>query len=159
MMLIREYLLKLTAAALFCSVVVGFVGDKGALGKLIKLITGIFMMVTIAAPIGTLHLDGWTDYIDKLTLQTSGAVQEGEDFAKDTLVGIIKEETRSYILDKAKAYDAQLEVEVDVDDSTVPVPRAVLIRGSISPYGRQQLQRIIQEDLGIKLEAQEWISG
>lgn len=154
-----QYLLKLTAVALFCAVVVGFVGDKGALGKLVKLITGIFMIVTIAAPLGTLDMNGWTDYIDKLTLQTGSAVQDGENFAKDTLVGIIMEETSSYILDKAKAYDARLEVEVTVDDSAVPAPCAVRIQGSISPYGRQQLQRIIQEDLGIKLEAQEWISG
>ena len=154
-----QYLLKLTAAALFCAVVVGFVGDKCALGKLIKLITGIFMIVTIAAPLGTLDMNGWTDYIDKLTLQTGSAVQDGENFAKDTLVGIIMEETSSYILDKAKAYDARLEVEVTVDDSAVPAPCAVRIQGSISPYGKQQLQRIIQEDLGIKLEAQEWISG
>ena len=153
-----QYLLKLTAAALFCAVVVGFVGDKSALGKLVKLITGIFMIVTIAAPLGTLDMNGWTDYIDKLTLQTGSAVQDGENFAKDTLVGIIMEETSSYILDKAKAYDARLEVEVTVDDSAVPAPCAVRIQGSISPYGRQQLQRIIQEDLGIKLEAQEWIS-
>ena len=154
-----QYLLKLTAAALFCAVVVGFVGDKSALGKLVKLITGIFMIVTIAAPLGTLDMNGWTDYIDKLTLQTGSAVQDGENYAKDTLVGIIMEETSSYILDKAKAYDARLEVEVTVDDSAVPAPCAVRIQGSISPYGRQQLQRIIQEDLGIKLEAQEWISG
>ena len=154
-----QYLLKLTAAALFCAVVVGFVGDKDALGKLVKLITGIFMIITIAAPLGTLDMNGWTDYIDKLTLQTGSAVQDGENFAKDTLVGIIMEETSSYILDKAKAYDARLEVEVTVDDSAVPAPCAVRIQGSISPYGRQQLQRIIQEDLGIKLEAQEWISG
>jgi hypothetical protein len=117
------------------------------------------MIVTIAAPLGTLDMNGWTDYIDKLTLQTGSAVQDGENFAKDTLVGIIMEETSSYILDKAKAYDARLEVEVTVDDSAVPAPCAVRIQGSISPYGRQQLQRIIQEDLGIKLEAQEWISG
>ena len=154
-----QYLLKLTAAALFCAVVVGFVGDKGALGKLVKLITGIFMIVTIAAPLGTLDMNGWTDYIDKLTLQTGSAVQEGENFAKDTMVGIIMEETSSYFLDKAKAYDARLEVEVTLDDSAVPAPCAVRIQGSISPYGRQLLQRIIQEDLGIKLEAQEWISG
>ena len=139
--------------------VVGFVGDKGALGKLVKLITGIFMLVTIAAPLGTLDMNGWTDYIDKLTLQTGSAVQDGENFAKDTLAGIIMEETSSYILDKAKAYDARIEVEVTVDDSAVPAPCAVRIQGSISPYGRQQLQRIIQDDLGIKLEAQEWISG
>ena len=69
------------------------------------------------------------------------------------------EETSSYILEKAKAYDARLEGAVTVDDSAVPAPCAVRIQGSISPYGRQQLQRIIQEDLGIKLEAQEWISG
>ena len=154
---LREYLLSLTASALFCAVVVGFVGEKGSLGKIVKLIAGIFMMLTIASPFARLDISGWTDYFDGLTAQTGAAVARGENFAKESLEEIIKEKTQTYILDKAKAYGAHITAEVTVDGSDLPVPCGVRIRGSISPYGRKQMEAYIRDELGIELEAQQWI--
>ena len=154
---LREYLLSLTASALFCAVVVGFVGEKGSLGKIVKLITGIFMMLTIASPFARLDISGWTDYFDGLTAQTGAAVEGGENFARESLEEIIKEKTQTYILDKAKDYGAHITAEVTVDGSDLPVPCGVRIRGSISPYGRKQMEVYICDELGIELEAQQWI--
>jgi len=69
----------------------------------------------------------------------------------------IIDSTRAYILEKAETFGAELTVEVMLDDSSIPVPSGVRIRGNISPYNREKLGSIIQRDLGIPTEAQIWI--
>ena len=59
-------------------------------------------------------------------------------------------------MDKAKSFGAELTVEVRVDGSELPVPCAVRVSGSISPYGKKQLGSIIADELGIALEDQTW---
>jgi hypothetical protein len=57
-------------------------------------------------------------------------------------------------LDKAESLGAELTVEVMLDDSQIPIPTKVRIRGNISPYNREKLSSIIERDLGIPTEAQ-----
>lgn len=153
---IRDYLLRLTAAAVLCGIVTGLLGKKGALGATVKLLTGIFMTFTVISPWTQLRLDDFMGYFDDLSYQAGSAAQEGEIMARDTMADIIKTKSEAYILDKASSYGAELTVEVSLDGSDLPAPSAVRISGRISPYGRKQLETIISEELGIALEDQIW---
>lgn len=153
---IREYLLRLTAAAVLCGIVTGFLGKKGTLGAIVRLLTGIFMTLTVVSPWTQVRIGDFTDYFDDLSAQAANVSQDGERMAKDAVADIIKAEAEAYILDKANSFGAELTVEVSVDSSDLPVPCAVRINGRISPYGRTQLERIISEELGIALEDQIW---
>jgi hypothetical protein len=46
---------------------------------------------------------------------------------------------------------------VYLSEDTIPVPISVEIRGSVSPYGKQQLTKLLEEELGIAKENQLWI--
>lgn len=156
MEMIRDYLLRLTAAAILCGIVTGFLGKKGALGSIIRFLTGIVMTLTVISPWGQFRIGDLTCFFEDLNIQAGGISHDGERAAQDAIADIIKSETEAYILDKANSFGAELSVEVSVDGSDLPVPCAVRISGRISPNGRKQLERIISEELGIALEDQIW---
>lgn len=153
---IKEYLVQLIAAALIAGIVTNLIGKKTAVGKSIQLICGIFLIFVLIMPWTKVEMSDFADYLDNLSIHANAAVQTGENMAYDEISQIIKAKTEAYILDKANSFGAELAVEVRVDSSELPVPVAVKLTGSISPYGRKKLENIIAEDIGIPLEEQTW---
>ena len=153
---VRQYITSVTAAALICAIAAGLV-PKGTARELVRLLCGIVLAVTVIRP-----LAGW-DYtqlpdITSLPLrEAEAAAAAGEKMAKQSAAQFIKEESEAYILDKAAGMDAKLTVEVTVSDSGTPVPVAAKLSGAVSPVVRQQLEGILQTDLGITRENQTWI--
>ena len=146
-------MLGVTAAAILCALLRAL-PIEGGLGKLMQVLCGLFMLVTL--------FSGFTggvrfDELNFSQLDAHSIVQDAKLESVLTLREIIITETEAYILDKANKFGAELTVEVSVDDSELPTPCAVTVRGSVSPYARQQLQQIIADDLGICVEDQRWI--
>ena len=156
MLWVREYLLRLVSAALLCGIVNGLLGKKGALGAVVKLMTGIFMVFTLVNPWIKLEIGDLSGFVGDISAGADILVESGQTDARLALEKIIKSKTEAYILDKAKSYGAELTVEVRVDGSELPVPCAVCVSGSISPYGKTQLSSMIADELGIALEDQTW---
>lgn len=154
---VKTYLLSVTAAAVICGIVKALLGDKGTLGAVGKLLTGIFLAMTVIRPLVSLELEDLSDFWEDISLDASAAVTEGENASAQALRERIKTETESYILDKAASFAVQLTVEVTLSDEDIPVPSAVRLTGNVSPYAKLQLQQTISEDLGIPEEAQTWI--
>jgi hypothetical protein len=69
---------------------------------------------------------------------------------------IIKDESESYILDKAMSYQTPRDVEVILSCDDMPVPSAVIMKGNISPYVKQRMSLWLQEEMGIPRENQQW---
>ena len=153
---VKAYLLKLISAALLCGVVKGFFDEKGAVGAVLKMMCGIVMLLTAVSPWTNLQLNHLTDYFERITMDAETIVASGENMASQELETIIKSRMEAYILDKAESYGAKLTVEVILSDDQVPTPKSVRISGSISPYGKQMMSRMIREDLGIATEDQIW---
>lgn len=152
---IRHYLLSVTAAAIICGIITGFTSKKGMTGKVLGLLTGLFLTCCVIAPI--LDFDG----IDFSILGSSfaddaeAAAMQGESLAEETRRQIIIENTRSYILDKANTMELDIEVEVTLD-STTSVPVGVSIDGDVSPYAKNVLSGYMENTLGITKENQIW---
>lgn len=151
----RAYLLSVTGAALLCAMANGFLGKKGSAGAA-RLLTGLFLGLTVLKPLGNWNPDFFEDISFSISDAAQEAVEQGEGLSKKELANIIKEKTSAYILEKAKQYNAELHVVVEVSDDTIPVPVRVRIMGQIGPYAKSQLQTIIQEQLGISKENQQW---
>ena len=154
---IGKYLLSIVGAALLCGIATNLLGDKGALGAAVKLLAGIYMTLTVIAPWGQFSLDEVTDLKEQITADGEQITLSGQNAARDAMAESIIASTRTYILDKAESLGAELTVEVMLDDSQIPVPNGVRIRGNISPYNREKLSSIIETDLGIPTEAQIWM--
>ncbi len=153
---IRAYILSITAAAIISGILSSILGKKGTIGTVGTMLCGIFLSIAVVRPLAKIQVEGWSDWIDQLSLDAGYAVSDGEKIASTAMADIIKSEAEAYILDKAASMELSLEVSVTVNDEQLPTPESVLIRGPISPYERNTLSRMIAQDLGIAKENQQW---
>lgn len=154
---ISKYLLSVIAAAILCGIATSLLGQKGALGTAVKFLAGIYMTLTVIAPWGQLRMEELNQWKEQITVDAEQITLSGQNAARDAMAESIIANTQAYILEKAETLGADLTVEVMLDDSPIPVPDGVRIRGNISPYNREKLGSIIERDLGIPTEAQTWI--
>ena len=147
---IREYLVSVTAAALLCGVIRCFTGDKG----IVPLLSGIFLVLTVIRPVSDISLDDLSWAGLEIMDDADYAVSEGEDYADAAMARHIKDRCEAYILDKAESFGIRISAEFTLNDEMMPA--GCIIRGEVSSYARQQLSQILQSDLGVPREAQQW---
>jgi hypothetical protein len=153
---VRTYLLSVIAAAVICSLVTAIPGKSGSISSVLKLMTGIFMAVTVLSPLVPFQLPNIQSYMDTFHADAITAVSAGQHMADSDMRQIIKSRVEAYILDKAAAYGVDLTVEVSLTDDEVPVPCGVKLSGAVSPYAKLTLSNMLVEDLGIRKEEQIW---
>ena len=153
---LREYLLSVTAAAILCAIVKHMVEEKKNTGKLVNIITGLFMVITIVSPVMQFRFNDLQGYFDSLQADGQYICEEGKNMATDELERIIKEQTQTYILNEAQRLGTQLDVEMTLSNSYPPQPNQVILKGSASPYQKQSMRQYLFEYLGISQEQQIW---
>lgn len=155
---LREYVIHLTAAALICAIAFTIFDKKDLTSGIVRLICGLLMLISVINPwiklkIG--EMDAWSDAFRRAA---SDAVQAGQSASYLAMSERIIAQTQTYILDKAGALGISPEVAVFVESvDGIPVPSAVRITGNFSPFARNRLQSILENELGIPMEAQTWI--
>lgn len=154
---IREYLLTVTAAAIVCSIAKHLAGDKSTAGKITKVVSGIFLTITVISPIKEFQLSKTDGLLDDFRIMAYETAQSGADMANTAMGDIIKEKTEAYILEEAKKMDIDISVEVKLSESEPPKPDQVIITGIVSPYKKNVLSQYISDNLGISREKQKWI--
>ena len=154
---VREYLLSVTAGAILCGILGSLVGEKGAFSGLYKLISGLVLCFLMISPLVNIELSDFSQFANELISQGDQAVREGEESRDEMLRQIITDEARAYIMDKARSYGAEIQVEITLSQDDPPVLENCTIRGQISPYVKQQLKKILIIDLGIPEENHLWI--
>lgn len=151
---IRQYLLSLIAAAVMCGVVHGIFGNKGTYGSLLRLLTGIVMLITLLAPISRIRIPDIASLPESFAEDARRYTEAGTEAADQAKAAIIKSQTEAYILDKAASMEVDICVEVVMSEDSEPV--AVMLQGSVSPYEKQLLESQIEAQLGIARENQQW---
>lgn len=153
---VKQYILSVVAAAIVCAIIKTLADGKSTPSYIIKLLAGLFMALTVIAPIAKLELNDITEYVQSFQVSADAAVQNGITYSGTELAAIIKTRTQAYILDKAQSLGAQIVAEVYLNDDAPPVPCAVTLKGHVSPYAKQRLTQYIADDLGISEENQKW---
>ena len=153
---VGAYLLSVSTAAMLCGLVRYFLGKKGTSAAVGNMVAGVFLLVTIISPLTNLNELSWESIVDSWQEEAADAAALGSSEAKKAQDAIIKQQLEAYILDKATEYRADLQVEITLSKTGVTVPVAVSLRGAVAPYAKQQLQAILENDLGISKENQQW---
>lgn len=153
---ITEYLLSITAASMVCVLCKFICGDKSSTGKIISVVSGVFMLITIISPLIHIQIDDIGEYFNSYHISGDEAASVGVESANAELKRIIKQQSEAYILDEVNRMSLDIGVEVSVSDTNPPVPDAVTITGNISPYNKQTLTQYISENLGISQENLQW---
>ena len=151
---IKAYFLSVICGPILCGIVTGLLEKKGAPGKVLKLICGAFLTFTVIRPVTEVRLDTISFFTEEIKSNAAIASDWGKDHNRDAMASIIKLETEAYILDKASASENDLAVEIVLDERLVPC--GVMITGDISNAQKAELERIMEEDLGISKEEQIW---
>lgn len=154
-----RYILTVTAASILLAVLRAIIGKTGNSGKLIQLIGGLFLTFTIISPVADVDLDLIFELPRDLANNGRAIAEQGQVQSREALASIIKPEIESYILDKAKTFQANLEVEVTLSREEFPVPSAVRLQGSVSPYAKSALRNWLRDEMGIPEEDQLWIGS
>lgn len=152
---LRQYVLRIVAAALICGIVSGFLKNSTA-QAIVKLICGLFLAVTAIGPIAGYELTIPEEIGQSFSEAADRTVAEGEKMARDALGNIIKEKTEAYILDKAAELNMDISVEIVMSSQDPGLPAAAEISGDAAPYARKKLQSALESELGITKENQQW---
>ncbi len=148
-----QYGIRITAAALLCSILSSLCGE-GRFKSLMSLLCGSFLAVTALAPLIQLDLRDLEESLYTWSVQGEHLSWDGEKMAREATATIIIQQTQAYILDKAAQLNTNLTVEVILDESNTPVQ--AVFRGSVSPNAKRRLIEIMESDLGITKEHQLW---
>ena len=153
---IKGYILSVAAAAIICAIIASILPQKSTYGGILKMLTGLFLTITVISPIVKLEFGEITDYIDDLSMDGQAAAQAGEWMARKEAGALIEEQLEAYILDKANSLKLDMKVDIILNEAGDLRPSQVLLKGAISPYAKQVLSRYIANDLGIPEEQQKW---
>lgn len=151
---IKQYILALVAISILCSFLVSVTSAKGPQSNAIKIITGLAIVCVMLSPLIDFQFTQITDHFAMASANANDIVAAGEAMAENAMQDIIKESFASYILDRAKTLNVNLQVEVTLSESFTP--ESVQLKGSITPYARSVLQEYIASELGIAKERQHW---
>lgn len=156
---IRDYLLSVVAASLLSGILLS-VTPNGAVRRTLSFLCGLVILLAALGPMARLDAERLSQSIAGLRLETKRAAREAESGSQELMAAIIKERSEAYIWDKAAALGISLSrVAVEVrTEGDWPVPRAVRVGARCTAAQRQRLSALIEQDLAIPPEKQEWVS-
>ena len=124
--------------------------------RLVRLICGIFLIISIFRPLVQIDWTTWWDIADLRQFSADSYIADGKKTALQAQEIIIKDAFETYILDKAKNLGAEITVDFTLNEDLLPV--FAEIQTEADPSVQKQLQDILTADLGIPKERQTWIS-
>ena len=158
MELVREYLMTVIIAVIISALSIQLLGKNSSYTPIIRLITGIFLTITILTPIAKIKISEIYDYYAHFENASKPFIADGITWSNEQTSVYIKEHAESYVLDKATSLGLSLSADIELSESQPSIPVAIKLHGDANPYQKQRLQQFIEDDLGIKTEAQTWSS-
>ncbi len=154
--LVREWLLGVTAAALALALA-ETLAPEGSAKKVCRLAGGLALLLAAVGPVAGV-LDGapLTQAVDGWRSRTQRVEQELEEQKDQFYLAIIEEETAAYVMDKARelGFDCEAEVTYSHDEDGVPCPWEIAARGTWTREQRAELERLLEEELGVPVQRQ-----
>lgn len=152
----KAYLIRLTAAAILGAVIRRLSPKDGA-GKVSRFGAGLLIIFTALGPLGDFDPVSAAQNLVNAGYGQVMTTQETEAASNALLQELIIESARTYILDKAEELGAEITASVETRFSEgYPIPWRVKVEGNISEAQKSSLQKIIESDLGIPEDRQEW---
>ena len=153
---VRSYVMTVTAAGILCAIVKNLSSGKAG-SRMLGLTCGVFLMLAAISPIYSVDVTGWEGNLEDFRAQAQGAQEETTEKIQAQLDTDIESQVAAYIVDKGAALGAALEVEVSLESRDgYSLPESARISGSYSPYIKAQMESILEQDLGIPRQRQEW---
>ena len=154
--LVRQWLLGVTAAALVLALAEALAPEGGA-KRVCRLAGGLALLLAAAGPVtGALKGGALTGTLEGWRERTRAVERELEERNDRFYLAIIEEETAAYVMDKARelGIDCEAEVTYGYDEEGVPCPWEIAARGRWTQEQREELSRLLEEELGVPARRQ-----
>lgn len=151
--MLAKYVWSLICAGLIAGILQSF-WKEGSCARILKLLCGVFFMVTALKPLGRLEIPDVSQWVSTWESEGEAAVRQGEDSFDQAYADGIRQRLEAYILDKA----AQLGVTVEVTLTLSPegLPEGAVLSGDAAEVEKEKLMAILSTDLGIPKEKLQW---
>lgn len=160
MELIRQWLLGMACAAMAAALAQSLAPEGGP-KRICRLASGLVLLLATVQPLLRLDEGALARLAGDFPASVGGytdALEEENDLLYQS---IIERQTAAYISDKAAqlGLSCQVEVRYQYDQDATPYPYEASIRGEWTQEQRQQLERILEQDLGIPIQRQLFEEG
>lgn len=142
------------ACALACSIV-SQIGTSSKRKEILRLLCGIVLAISILYPFTRVNPEDLLQFSQWDPAGAEAYIAEGEKIAAQARMDSIKASCETYILDRAKDLEADIRVDISLDDEGIPV--FAELHGEPDADVQSRLQTIITAELGIPKENQKWI--
>ena len=153
---IGQYLLSVVAAAVIVAISNTLIDKKGAIGSILKLITGVVLSMVIVSPWTDLRFNDFEHLYSYTETDALSLVAQGQETAQSEISAYIKTQMQAYILDKASNLGLDITVDVILTEEAPPSVETVRITGIGSPYAKQRLMQIVCTEFGVAEECLIW---
>lgn len=151
---IREWILSLTASALFCAVL-SEITPEGKVKTVQRTVCGIVMAVSLFSPLLRMDFESYGISLARYKKAAQSITGEAEKISDSLSRKYIEEECAAYILDKAQSFGCAVsgaEVEVKWSSEGVWYP----VSASIGCEYDSRLAASVEANLGIAEENLKW---
>lgn len=151
---IGQYIISLVAAAIICSCMTAMLPKKGPAGGILRFLCGLFMTLTLFAPIVEYRLPDFDTFFSKYSYDAEESFADAQKVSEQIKTEYITERISSYILDKADSLGISVSVDISLNDTLLP--EMVIIKGAASPFAKSKLSDYVSENLGIPEDKLQW---
>ena len=151
-----EYVLSILSAGMLVCICCSLFDEKSTVGTLIRVMGGLLLSFVILSPVTNWNFDAVASFAESFESAGNLAAETGSNLAAEEAGLIIREELSAYILDKAADLQTDLQVEILLSNDSIPTPESVTLIGTVTPYAKIKLQKILEQELGIPKERQIW---
>ena len=153
----HQYIISVVAVCVSCGIIRRLIGDKSASASVIHTLCGVILTITIISPVLKINILDFNNFIHGVINDADLLTQSGANYEAKELRDIISSKLSAYVFEKADLYDCNISaVEVVLSEEQIPIPVALQIFGRFSPFERSKLSEMIESNLGIPKENQQW---
>ena len=151
---LRTYLLGIVAAAMAVTAASALLRE-GSLRRAVRLAGSVVLILVVLGPLLRGNLDAFGAYLAEIEMEEDTLRSGIEVENTDILTRIICRKTEAYILDKATAMGAEVEVAVTMEQGEhYPYPYGVTVEGALTDAQRERLSEDMELSLAIPKERQ-----
>lgn len=157
----QEWVRAVAGAALICAAAMALT-PRGKVKNVLKLICGIVLIMAMISPFLGKELPNMSMDLSEYRKKADEIIGQAQEKENGLSRTIIEDEMETYILDKAKSLNVQLEsaeVSVKWGDEGCWYPYEVRVTADIPQRERNQLSSNIEAELGVPNERQYWSSN
>lgn len=154
--MIGRYLLAVCAACILTALLQA-AAPGAAAGRSLKLAGGLLILLVVIGPVAGVRAESLSALVREAERLLPEVRETGTDDSEGRISELITQRCTAYIWDKAAELGMTVEAEVRLtDQGGWPCPSGVVLRGQWTAAQQQALSAVLENDLGIPREEQEW---